>query len=181
MRNYTGCSLCSDRRRWIEKARHLEDATEAALIRIGAISPEAAAALREELSREHDHPPPICPVVTRTVRRGGGPVPAAWCKKPAVFGHDRCPAHAEGAEAALAGLVAFIDWVNSTHEAERERQLRALLDAAEEHGRQAEPEMEAGDLIALVTACWERLDPAGRAAVADECADILGWTPQDHQ
>ena len=40
-----------------------------------------------------------------------------------------------------------------------------LLEAARLHGEESEPEHEAGDLIEIVTACWELLSDEQRRAV----------------
>jgi hypothetical protein len=51
--------------------------------------------------------------------------------------------------------------------------LEVLLDAAERHGEQSEPEHEAGDLQAIVRSCWALLTPEQRAQVLAEHEELI--------
>lgn len=54
-----------------------------------------------------------------------------------------------------------------------ETRLEALLEAAEAHGRESDPDHEVGDLQDLVRACWARLPEADRAALHEDFSDAL--------
>lgn len=56
-----------------------------------------------------------------------------------------------------------------------ERGYTTLLEAAENHGADSDPDMEAGDLGLVVRACWLLLTPAQREQVLSDCEDILEW------
>ena len=56
--------------------------------------------------------------------------------------------------------------------------LTKLLAAAEAHGRESEPDHEAGDLRDILTSCWKRLTPAQRHEVYAEQEDVVTeWLP----
>jgi hypothetical protein len=53
--------------------------------------------------------------------------------------------------------------------------LRELMDAAEAHGRESEPDMEIGDLQQILHDAWERLTRQQRREVYEANLDILEW------
>jgi hypothetical protein len=58
--------------------------------------------------------------------------------------------------------------------------LDRLLDAAEAHGRESEPDHEVGDLRDLLLSCWQRLSSAQQRAVYDEHRDLVAeWLKGD--
>jgi hypothetical protein len=58
--------------------------------------------------------------------------------------------------------------------------LDRLLDAAEAHGRESEPDHEVGDLRAILLSCWHRLGSDQRRAVYDEHRDLVAeWLGGD--
>ena len=58
--------------------------------------------------------------------------------------------------------------------------LDRLLDAAEAHGKESEPEHEAGDLRDILLSCWQRLSSAQRRAIYDEHRDLVAeWLDGD--
>ncbi len=56
--------------------------------------------------------------------------------------------------------------------------LAALLEAAEVHGRESEPDHEVGDLRTILETAWTKLTPAARREVYDAHKDIVEeWGP----
>ena len=57
--------------------------------------------------------------------------------------------------------------------------LQRVLDAAEQHGKSSEPDMEIGDLQMLARTMWALLTPAQRAQLADDddLKGLIEWWP----
>jgi hypothetical protein len=51
--------------------------------------------------------------------------------------------------------------------------LQKLLQAAEDHGKDSDPEMEVGDLQGILYTCWRLLTPAQRSEVYKEHEDLV--------
>lgn len=51
----------------------------------------------------------------------------------------------------------------------------SILEAAERHGQESEPEMEAGDLGQALQIVWRLLTPQQRQDAYNEIVDTLGW------
>jgi len=51
--------------------------------------------------------------------------------------------------------------------------LDQLLDAAEAHGKESEPDHEVGDLRDMLLSCWNRLSHAQRREVYGEHGDLV--------
>jgi len=58
--------------------------------------------------------------------------------------------------------------------------LDRLLDAAEAHGKESEPDHEVGDLRDILHSCWQQLSSDQRRAVFDSHSDLVAeWLDGD--
>lgn len=63
-------------------------------------------------------------------------------------------------------------------ESELDDKLACILDAAEAHGAEVDPEHEVGDLRLVLEACWRHLTESQRRLVHAEVYEFLGeWKP----
>lgn len=53
--------------------------------------------------------------------------------------------------------------------------LHELIDGAEMHGKQSDPDHEPGDLRAILQTCWSHMTPEQRARVRAEHDEIAEW------
>lgn len=53
--------------------------------------------------------------------------------------------------------------------------LQSLLDGAQRHGQESEPDHEIGDLQQLLIACWDELPRAARRKIAADFAHLKDW------